>query len=99
MLLAPGLVATDDGRFLPGAPRVHLFIGHCIQGRQRRRAGDGVTGVGTAQPALGQVVHQRFAPDHRTQWHAAGDAFAEQDQVGFDAQARKGETLAGAAKP
>ncbi|MNL60194.1 hypothetical protein D3C87_1839880 [compost metagenome] len=77
---------------------MQIGIGHFVQRRQCSGAGDGIAGIGAAEPALGQDVEQRFAPDHRAERHAAGDALAEQDQVRFDAQPRERKMLTGAAE-
>ncbi|MNR37681.1 hypothetical protein D3C85_1557220 [compost metagenome] len=77
---------TDDGLFLLRTPSVQVGIAHFIQRRQCGCAGDGIAGEGAAKPALGQVVEQRLAPDHRAQRHATGDAFTQQDQVWLDTQ-------------
>ncbi|MNL13753.1 hypothetical protein D3C87_1346720 [compost metagenome] len=91
-------MAADNRFFLLCAPGMQVGIGHFVEGCQCRCAGDGIAGVSATESALGQIVEQRLAPDHRTQRHAAGDAFAEQDQVRLDAQPRECEALAGTAE-
>ena len=79
---------------LSAARQQLLFLEH-LQHRQRRRAGDRAAGIGAAQPAGGDHVHDLRLAAHPRQRKTAGDGLGKGGQVRHHAQLFHGEEAAG----
>ncbi len=89
--------------FTQGLPQIvgflqQIFLLENVQYRQRGGTGNWVTGIGTAQTARWNSVHDVGATGHACQREAAGDGFGEGGEIGRNAHLLHGKQRTGAAR-